>query len=69
MVANCTPVHSEVLSKPWVPCTVFRVGLVHSVRPLPEHSMKYLRATKGKRLMSATENFFGVSTMPWTKRK
>ena len=58
-VANCTPVHSDVLSRPCVPCTVFSVGLFHSVSPLPEHSMKCLRVTDGKRLMSAIENFFG----------
>src|SRR5215831_17409792 len=31
MVANWTPVHSDVLSSPCVPCTVFNVGLFHSV--------------------------------------
>src|SRR5215813_12060782 len=43
MVANWTPVHSDVLSSPCVPCTVFNVGLFHSVSPLPEHSMKCFR--------------------------
>src|SRR5207237_6562045 len=66
IVANCTPVHSVVLSRPCVPCTVFNVGLFHSVRPFPEHSMKCLRVTEGNRLRSAIENFFGEPTMPWT---
>src|ERR1700752_3777617 len=65
IVANWTPVHSEVLSNPCVPCTLLKVGLFHSVRPLPEHSIKYLRVTEGKRLRSSTENFFAVSTNPW----
>src|SRR5690348_18110878 len=38
-VESRTPVHSDVEVSPCVPCTVRSVGLDHSVRPLPEHSM------------------------------
>src|SRR5262249_1735790 len=68
-VENCTPVHSEVLIRPCVPCTVLSVGFRHSVRPLPEHSMKYRRDTEGRRLRSAMLNFFGRSVRPCTNRK
>ena len=64
--ASGTPVHSDVLVSPCVPCTVLRVGLLHSVRPLPEHSMNIVREIDGNRRMSAIEYFFGWSTMPCT---
>src|SRR5437763_8683587 len=57
--ASGTPVHSDVLVSPCVPCTVFNVGLLHSVSPLPEHSMNIVREIEGKRRMSAIEYFFG----------
>ena len=66
MVESGTPVHSEVLVRPWVPCTVLSVGSRHSVRPLPEHSMKWKRDTDGKRFRSAIAYFLGRSTMPCT---
>jgi len=31
---------------------------------LPEHSIKIVRETEGKRFRSATEYFIGLSTMP-----
>ena len=66
IVANGTPVHSEVLISPWVPWTLLSVGFTHSVRPLPEHSMKYMRVVDGNRLRSAIENFLASCTIPWT---
>jgi hypothetical protein len=35
-----TPVHSLQLVSPWVPCTPFKVGCLHSVCVLPAHSRK-----------------------------
>lgn len=63
-LANGTPVHSEALRRPRMPGTVFIVGFRHSV---PEHSMKWVRETEGKRFRSAIRYFFGRSTMPWMK--
>jgi len=38
--ASGTPVHSLQLVSPWVPWTPLAVGLAHSVKLFPEHSMK-----------------------------
>jgi hypothetical protein len=35
-----------------------------SLPVVPEHSMKYVRDTVGKRFRSASEYFIGRSTMP-----
>ena len=58
-VASGTPVHSEHDVRPCVPCTVFNVGLDHSVKPLPEHSMNMSREIDGKRRKSFIENLRG----------
>ena len=68
MVDSGTPVHSDVLVSPCVPCTVFSVGSFHSVSPLPEHSMKWKRDTDGKRSRSDIVYFIGRSTIPWMMR-
>src|SRR3569833_1148829 len=66
IVDNGTPVHSEVDVSPCVPCTVRKVGLDHSVRPLPEHSRNMRRESDGKRRRSRIEYFFGRCTKPCT---
>ena len=68
MVDSGIPVHSEVLVRPWVPCTVLSFGSRHSVSPLPEHSMKWKRDTEGKRMRSAIVYFMGFPTIPWMMR-
>ena len=63
-VAKETPVHSEVLSRPCVNCTVLPFAPVHSEFVLPEHSIKCFRDKEGMRFMSSIVNRFGAATRP-----
>src|SRR5512141_2200813 len=50
-VLSGTPVHSLLLVIPSTCCGVMSgFGVRYAARPLPEHSMKYVRVTDGKRL-------------------
>jgi hypothetical protein len=68
-VESGTPVHSDVETRPWVPCTVGRFAFMISLPVVPEHSRKYVRDTVGKRLRSASEYLIGRLTMPWMTRR
>src|SRR5580658_3116893 len=63
-VLTLTPVHSDVLVRPWAACAVLGAALFEASLELPEHSMKMVREIEGKRLRSATEYFIGRSTSP-----
>src|ERR1700679_2229181 len=63
-VVSLTPVHSELLVRPCAACAVLGAALRAVPPELPEHSMKRVRETEGKRLRSATEYFIGRSTIP-----
>ncbi len=56
---------SLVLNMPSTCCGVIcGFGARYAARPLPEHSMKYVRVTAGKRFRSASVNSIGRSTSP-----
>ena len=59
-----TPVHSLVLVRPWVCCTVCPVGAFHSIAELPEHSINASREVAGNRFKSSMVKAHGCATKP-----
>ena len=62
-VMSGTPVNSLQLIMPWVYCTVGTAVLLHSIAVLAPHSIKHMRLTLGKRMMSSMSNTMGRLSM------
>ena len=64
-----TPVHSEVLVRPWVPCTVFSVGSFHSVSPVAGALDEVEARHRGEAASSRHRVLHRRSTIPCTMRE